>query len=50
MTLASLAAAVAHTSWPAAPAEVRDRVVDLVADCVAVAALGSTRAELRRLV
>jgi 2-methylcitrate dehydratase PrpD len=48
--VAGLAAAVAHTSWPAAPAKVRDRVVDLVADCVAVAALGSTRAELRRLV
>jgi 2-methylcitrate dehydratase PrpD len=48
--LAGLAAAVAQTSWPAAPAEVRDRVVDLVADCVAVAALGSARAELRRLV
>jgi len=50
MTLAGLGAAVAHTSWPDAPAEVRDRVVDLVADCVAVAALGSGRAELRRLV
>ena len=50
MTLAGLAAAVAQTSWPSAPAAVRDRVVDLVADCVAVAALGSRRAELRRLV
>jgi 2-methylcitrate dehydratase PrpD len=48
--VAGLAAAVAHTSWPAAPAEVRARVLDLVADCVAVAALGSGRAELRRLV
>ncbi|HEY6743365.1 MAG TPA: MmgE/PrpD family protein, partial [Lapillicoccus sp.] len=50
MTLAGLAEAVAQTSWPSAPAAVRDRVVDLVADCVAVAALGSRRAELRRLV
>ena len=48
--VAGLAMAVAQTSWSAAPAEVRDRVVDLVADCVAVAALGSRRAELRRLV
>ena len=46
----TLAAAVAHTSWSDAPPEVRERVVDLVADCVAVAALGSGRAELRRLV
>ncbi|HEU4331650.1 MAG TPA: MmgE/PrpD family protein, partial [Lapillicoccus sp.] len=45
----TLAAAVAHTSWSNAPPEVRDRVVDLVADCVAVAALGSGRSELRRL-
>ncbi|MEP6649515.1 MAG: MmgE/PrpD family protein [Lapillicoccus sp.] len=44
-----LGTAVARTTWAAAPAEVRDRVVDLVADCVAVAALGSARAELRRL-
>ena len=43
-----LAAAVAGTL--SRPADVRDRVVDLVADCVAVAALGSARAELRRLV
>ena len=48
--LHGLAAAVAGTSWLDAPSEVRDRVVDLVADCVAVAALGSARAELRRLV
>lgn len=48
--VAGLAEAVAQTSWSAAPAEVRDRVVDLVADCVAVAALGSNRAELRCLV
>jgi 2-methylcitrate dehydratase PrpD len=37
-------------SLPAAPVAVRDRVVDLVADTVAVAALGSGRAELRALV
>ena len=47
--LHGLAAAVAGTSWLDAPAEVRDQVVDLVADCVAVAALGSARVELRRL-
>ena len=47
--LHGLAAAVAGTSWSDAATEVRDRVVDLVADCVAVAALGSARAELRRL-
>jgi 2-methylcitrate dehydratase PrpD len=47
--LKGLASAVAGTSWPDAPAEVRDRVVDLVADCVAVTALGSARVELRRL-
>ena len=45
-----LAAAVATTSWAACPAAVRDRVVDLVADCVAVTALGSRRPELSRLV
>ncbi len=48
--LAGLAAAVAGTRWVDAPGPVRDRVVDLVADCVAVAALGSGRAELQRLV
>lgn len=47
--LHGLAAAVAGTSWLDAPAEVRDRVVDLIADCVAVTALGSARVELRRL-
>ena len=47
--LHGLAAAVAGTNWLDAPAEVRDQVVDLVADCVAVAALGSARVELRRL-
>ncbi|MEP6630839.1 MAG: MmgE/PrpD family protein, partial [Lapillicoccus sp.] len=47
--LAGLVAAVAGTRWADAPQPVRDRVVDLVADCVAVAALGSGRAELRRL-
>jgi 2-methylcitrate dehydratase PrpD len=45
-----LGAAVAATRWEDAPAEVRDRVVDLVADTVAVAALGSGRRELRALV
>src|SRR4051812_30115763 len=44
-----VASAGAGASWPDAPAEVRDRVVDLVADCVAVTALGSARVELRRL-
>ncbi len=48
--LSGLAAAVARTRWADAPQPVRDRVVDLVADCVAVAALGSGRAELQRLV
>jgi 2-methylcitrate dehydratase PrpD len=48
--LEGLAAAVARTSWIDAPGEVRDRVVDLVADCVAVTALGSARRELQRLV
>jgi 2-methylcitrate dehydratase PrpD len=45
-----LAGAVASTSWEDSPAAVRDRVVDLVADCVAVSALGSGRPELVRLV
>ncbi len=45
----ALGAAVADTSWQEAPLEVRDRVVDLVADTVAVAALGSRRAELRAM-
>lgn len=49
MTVDGLARAVATTSWSAAPPAVRDQVVDLVADCVAVAALGSSRPELRRL-
>ena len=44
--VAALAGAVAATSWDASPAAVRDRVVDLVADCVAVSALGSGRPEL----
>ncbi len=48
--VAALAGSVAATSWRDAPAAVRDRVVDLVADCVAVAALGSARPELRALV
>lgn len=44
-----LAATAAATEWAAASAAVRDRVVDLVADTIAVAALGSGRAELRAL-
>jgi 2-methylcitrate dehydratase PrpD len=48
--VAVLAGAVATTSWEDSPAAVRDRVVDLVADCVAVSALGSGRPELVRLV
>jgi 2-methylcitrate dehydratase PrpD len=47
--VSGLAGAVAATSWDRAPAAVRDRVVDLVADTVAVAALGSARPELRAL-
>lgn len=46
----ALAGAVAATSWRDAPPGVRDRVVDLVADCIAVAALGSARPELTALV
>lgn len=46
----ALARAAAATCWSASPRDVRDRVVDLVADCVAVTALGSGRPELRRLV
>lgn len=44
-----LAAAAAGTSWARAPVEVRDRVVALVGDVVAAAALGSVRAELGAL-
>lgn len=44
-----LAGAVATTSWTDAPEAVRDRVVDLVADTIAVAALGCGRPELARL-
>lgn len=44
-----LGAAAAATRWTDVPAAVRDRVVDLVADTVAVAALGGGRPELRRL-
>lgn len=46
----TLARAAAETSWATAPGAVRDRVVDLVADCVSVTALGASRPELRRLV
>jgi 2-methylcitrate dehydratase PrpD len=45
-----LGRAAASTRWADTPAAVRDRVVDLVADTVAVAALGGGRPELRRLV
>lgn len=45
-----LGQAVASTRWEDVPPAARDRVVDLVADTVAVAALGSTRSELRALV
>lgn len=50
MTVTRVARAAASTTWSAAPPPVRDRVIDLVADCVAVAALGSGRSELRPLV
>lgn len=46
----SLASACATTSYADAPAEVRARLIDLVADTVAVTALGNTRPELRALV
>jgi len=46
----SLARACATTSFTTSPAVVRDRVVDLVADTVAVTALGSARPELGALV
>lgn len=45
-----LAEAAAGTDWRAAPRAVQDRVVDLVADCIGVTALGSSRSELRHLV
>ncbi len=44
-----LADAVAGTDWATAPRPVQERVVDLVADTVAVMALGSRRSELRSL-
>ena len=46
----SLASACAATSYAAAPAAVQGRLIDLVADTVAVTALGSSRPELRALV
>lgn len=46
----SLASACAATSYAAAPAEVQARVLDLVADTMAVTALGASRPELRALV
>lgn len=49
MGIATLAEAAARTRWDTAPEEVRPRVVDVVVDCVAVSALGATRAELRSL-
>lgn len=45
----SLASACAATVYAAAPTEVQDRLLDLVADTVAVTAWGSTRPELRAL-
>lgn len=45
----SLASACAATSCAAAPAEVQARILDLVADTVAVTALGAGRPELRAL-
>lgn len=50
MSLDALARVAAATAWSAAPTAVRDRVVDLVADCVAVTALGSRRGEVQALV
>lgn len=46
MSIAALAQAAAETRWELAPDTVRDRVVDVVVDCLAVTALGSTREEL----
>lgn len=46
LALASLASAAANTNFSAAPDEVRTRVVDLVADTIAVTAWGSRRPEL----
>ena len=46
MTIELLAAAAARTRWATAPVEVRDRILDLVADSIAVTALGSSRSEL----
>jgi len=45
-----LSRAVATTDWDSAPVAVRDRVLDLVADSIAVTALGSARSELRAMV
>ena len=42
----TLSSACANTLWAAAPGMVRDRVLDLVADTIAVMALGSGRPEL----
>lgn len=46
----SLASACATTSYAGAPAEVRTRLLEVLADTVAVTALGSRRPELRALV
>ncbi len=46
---ARLARYAVATQFSAAPAAVRERVIALVADCLAVTSLGSRRQELRRL-
>lgn len=44
-----LARSAAATEFSAAPTAVRERIIALVADCLAVTSLGSRRQELRRL-
>lgn len=50
MSVADLAGAAAGTQWETTPVAVRERIVDVVADCLAVTALGSIRDELSLLV
>ena len=50
MDVETLSRAAADTSWRVAPEPVRQRVVDLVIDALGAVALGSSRAELIRLV
>lgn len=50
MSVADLSAAAAGTRWETATDEVQHRILDLVADCISVSALGSTRPELHALV